>query len=128
MGSRAHTRLQTPEQQGQIPGTLARLWGNRDSSEPIEDLDHALEPIQEYWDENHPNEPTPKITSHYIKTSWEPMEVSSTPCTATAIPDDVWEPYDDEEYDCSSSEQDYFPTSDDELLWHRDMDEIDYED
>jgi hypothetical protein len=99
-----------------------------DSWEPIENLDHALELIQEYWDENHPNEPTPKITSHYIKTSWEPMEVSSTPCTATAIPDDFWEPYDDEEYDSSSSEQDYFPTSDDELLWHRDMDEIDYED
>jgi len=99
-----------------------------DSWEPIENLDHALELIQEYWDENHPNEPTPRITSHYIKTSWEPMEVSSTPCTATAIPDDFWEPYDDEEYDSSSSEQDYFPTSDDELLWHRDMDEIDYED
>jgi len=99
-----------------------------DSWEPIENLDHALELIQEYWNENHPNEPTPKITSHYIKTSWEPMEVSSTPCTATAIPDDFWEPYDDEEYDSSSSEQDYFPTSDDELLWHRDMDEIDYED
>jgi len=56
------------------------------------------------------------------------MEVSSTPCTATDIPDDFWEPYDDEEYDTSSSEQDYFPTSDDKLLWHRDMDEIDYED
>jgi len=101
---------------------------NDDSWEPIENLDHALELIQEYWDENHPNEPTPKITSHYIKTSWEPMEVSSIPCTATAIPDDLGEPYNDEEYDSSSSEQEYFPTSDDELLWHRDMDKIDYED
>jgi len=99
-----------------------------DSWEHIQNLDHALELIQEYWDKNHPNEPTPKITSHYIKTSWEPMEVSSTPCTATDIPDDFWKPYNDAEYDSSSSEQDYFPTSDDELLWHRDMDEIDYED
>jgi len=56
------------------------------------------------------------------------MEVSSTPCTATAIPDHFWEPDDDEEYDSSSSEQEHFPTSDDELLWHRDMDEIDYGD
>jgi len=56
------------------------------------------------------------------------MEVFSIPCTANDIPDDFWEPYDDEEYDSSSSEQDYFPTSDDELLWQRDMDEIDYED
>jgi len=77
---------------------------------------------------NHPNEPTPKITSHYIKTSWEPMEVSSTPCTTTTFPDDFWEPYDDEESDASSSEKAYFPTSNDELLWHRDLDEIDYED
>ena len=56
------------------------------------------------------------------------MDVSSTPCTASAIPDDFWEPYDDEEYDSSSSEQNYFPNSDDELLGNRDMDEIDYED
>jgi len=56
------------------------------------------------------------------------MEVASAPCTATAIPDDFWELYDDEEYDSCSSEHDYFATSDNELLWYRDMDEIDYED
>jgi len=32
------------------------------------------------------------------------------------MPDDFWEPYNDEEYDSSSSKQDYFPTSDDELV------------
>jgi len=52
-----------------------------DSWEPIERLDHSLELIQEYWDANHPAEPTPKIPSHKIKASWEPMEVSSTRCT-----------------------------------------------
>ena len=38
-----------------------------DSWEPIENLDHSLELIQESWDANHPAEPTPQITSHYIK-------------------------------------------------------------
>jgi len=52
------------------------------SWKPIENLDHSLELIQEYRDANHPTEPTPQITSHYIKASWEPMEVSSTRCTA----------------------------------------------
>jgi hypothetical protein len=99
-----------------------------DSWEPIENLDHSLELIQEYWDANHPAEPTPQITSHYIKASWEPMEVSSTPCTANDCPDDFWEPYDDEEYDSSSSEQDYFPTDDDSLLWHTDESADDSED
>jgi len=28
-------------------------------------------------------EPTPQITSHYIKASWEPMEVSSAPVQQT---------------------------------------------
>jgi len=92
-----------------------------DSWETIENLDHSLELIQEYRDANHPAEPTPQNTSHYIKTSWEPMEVASTPCTANDGPEDFWEPYDDdEEYDSSSSEQDYFPTDDDSLLWHTD--------
>ena len=40
-----------------------------DSWEPIENLDHSLELIQEYWDANHPTEPTPQITSLYIKAS-----------------------------------------------------------
>ena len=35
-----------------------------DSSEPIENLDHSLELIEDYWDSNHPAEPTPQITSH----------------------------------------------------------------
>jgi len=87
-----------------------------DSWEPIKNLEHALELIQSYWHKNHLNQPTPKITSHYIKTSRKPMVVSSTPCTTTTIPDDLLEPYDDEEYDSSSSEPDYFPTSDHELL------------
>ena len=56
------------------------------------------------------------------------MEVSSTPCTANDCPDDVWEPYDDEEYDSSSSEQDYFPTDDDSLLWHTNESAEDSED
>jgi len=46
------------------------------------------------------------------------MEVASTPCTANDCPDDFCEPYYDEEYDSNSSEQDYFPTDDDSLLWH----------
>jgi len=99
-----------------------------DSWEPIENLDHSLELIQEYWDANHPTEPTPQITSHYIKASWEPMEVSSTHCTANDCPDDFWQPYNDEEYDSSSSEQDYFPTDDDSLLWHTDKSAEDSED
>jgi len=65
-----------------------------DSREPIENLDHSLQLIQEYWEANHPAEPTPQITSHYIQASWEPMEVSSTPWTANDCPDDFWEPYD----------------------------------
>jgi len=89
-----------------------------DSREPIENLDHSLELIQEYWDANHPAEPTLQITSHYIKASWEPMEVSSTPCTANDCPEDFWEPYDHEEYYSSNSEQDYFPPDDDSLLWY----------
>jgi len=70
----------------------------------------------------------PQITSHYIKASWEPIEVSSTPCTANHCPHDLWELYDDEEYDSSSSEQDYFPTDDDNLLWHTDERAEDSED
>jgi len=46
------------------------------------------------------------------------MEVSSTPCTANDGPDNLWKPYDHKEYHSSSSEQDYFPTDDNSLLWH----------
>ena len=46
-----------------------------DSWEPIENLVHSLELIQEYWNTNHPTQPTPKITSHYVKAVWEPKEV-----------------------------------------------------
>ena len=99
-----------------------------DSWEPIENLDHSLQLIQEYWDANHPAEPTPQITSHYINASWECMEVSSTPCTANDCPKDFWEPHDDEEYDSSSSELDYFLTDDDSLLWHTDESAADSED
>ena len=42
--------------------------------EPIENLEHSLELIQEYCNTNHPTEPTPKISSHYVKAVWEPME------------------------------------------------------
>ena len=93
-----------------------------DSWEPIEKLDHSLELIQECWDANHwhPGEQTPLITSHYIKASVEPMEVSSTPCTANDCPRDFWEPYDNEEYDSSRSENANFPTDDDRLAWHTD--------
>jgi len=52
------------------------------------------------------------------------MEVSTTPCEASAAPNDFWEPYDDEEYDSSSSEVDYFPIYNDGLLWHREDSEI----
>jgi len=89
-----------------------------DSWKPIENLDHSPQLIQVYWEPNHPAEPTPHIFSHYIKASWEPREVSSTPCTANDCSDDFWERYEDEEYDSSRSEQDYFPTDDDSLLWH----------
>jgi len=43
--------------------------GVDDSWGPIEKLDHSLELIPEYGDANHPAEPTPPITSHYIKAS-----------------------------------------------------------
>jgi len=56
------------------------------------------------------------------------MEVSSTPCTANAFPDNFREPYDDEESDSSSSEHDYFPTDNDRLLWHTDESTEDSED
>jgi len=46
------------------------------------------------------------------------MQVFSTPSTTTNCPDDVCELYDHEDYDSSSSEQDYFPTDDDGLVWH----------
>jgi len=36
--------------------------------------------------------------------------------------------YDDEKYDSSSSEQDYFPTDDNSLLWHTDESAEDSED
>ena len=75
----------------------------------MENLEHSLEHILEYWNTNHHTEPTPKITSHYVKAVWEPREVSTPPCEASAAPDDFWEPYDNEEYDSSSSEVDYFP-------------------
>jgi len=48
------------------------------------------------------------------------MEVSATLCTANDCADDFWETYNDEEYDCSSSEPDNFPTDNDSLLWHTD--------
>ena len=89
------------------------------SWEPIENLEHSLELIQEDWNTNHPIEPTPKITFHHVKAVWEPMEVSTTPCEASAAPNHFWEPYDDEEYDSSSSEVDYFPTQNNDLLWHQ---------
>ena len=47
------------------------------------------------------------------------MEVATTPWEASAAPDDFWKPYDDEEYDSSSSEVDYFPIYNDGLLWHQ---------
>ena len=47
------------------------------------------------------------------------MEVSTTPCEASAAPDDFWEPYDDEEYGSSSCKVDYFPIYNDDLLWHQ---------
>ena len=37
------------------------------SWEPIENLEHSFELIQEYWKVNHPTEPTTKITFHYVK-------------------------------------------------------------
>ena len=51
------------------------------------------------------------------------MEVYTTLCEASAAPDDFWEPYDDEEYDSSSSDVDYFPFYNDGLLWHQEYDE-----
>jgi len=54
--------------------------------------------------------------------------VTNSTCTANDCPDDFWEPYNDEEYDSSSSEQDYFPTDDDSLLWQTDDSAEDSED
>ena len=47
------------------------------------------------------------------------MQVSTTPCQASAAPDDFWELYDDVQYDSSSSEVDYFPIYNNDLLWHQ---------
>jgi len=63
-----------------------------DSREAMENLDHSLDLIQEYWEANQRAEPTPQITSHYIRASWEPTEGSSTPCAANDCPDDSGEP------------------------------------
>jgi len=49
-----------------------------DSWEPIANLNHALELIQEYWDAKDAAAPMPQIPSHYIKASWEPMAVFLT--------------------------------------------------
>jgi len=38
-----------------------------DSREPIENFDHSLELIQEYWDANHPAQTMPVISSHISK-------------------------------------------------------------
>jgi len=56
------------------------------------------------------------------------MEVSSTPCRTNDCPDDFWKPYDKEESDSSSCEQDYFPTDDNRLLWDTDESAEDSED
>jgi len=98
------------------------------SWEHIKNLDHSMELIQQYSDANPPAEPTPQITSNYINASWDPMQVSSTARTATDYPDDFWEPYEDEEYDSSTSEQDYVPTDDHSLPWHTDDSAEDGED
>ena len=92
--------------------------------EPIKNLKYFLELILEYWNANHPTEPTPKITSHYVKAVWEPMEVSTTTCEASAVRDDFWEPYDYDEYDSSSSEVDYFCIYNYHLLWHQEDSEV----
>ena len=58
-----------------------------------------------------------------LKQFWESMEVSTTLCEASTGTDDFWEPYDDEKYNSRSSEVDYFPIYNDDLLWHQDNDE-----
>ena len=99
-----------------------------DSWKPIDNLDHSLELIEEYRKANHPAEQTPKITSHYVKSSWEPMEVSTMRRATPTTADDFWEPYDDEAYDSGSSELEYFPIYQDGLLCHKRSDEEDKED
>ena len=88
--------------------------------EPSANLKHSLALIQEYWNASHPTEPTPEITSHYVKTVWEPLEVSTTPCEASIAPDHFWELYDHQEYDSSNSDVDYLPIYNIGLLWHQD--------
>ena len=51
------------------------------------------------------------------------MEVSTTLSKASAATHDFWEPYDDEEYDSSSSQVDNFPIYNDSLLWHQEDDD-----
>ena len=58
----------------------------------------------------------------------KPMEVCTTPCEATAASTECWEPYDDEEYDSSSSEFEYFPLYNDGLIWHQEYNENSEED
>jgi len=119
-------RLRGPR--GPLTNTRKRYERADSFREPIENLDHFLHLIQECWDTNHPAEPTPQIIFHYINASWEPIAVSSTPSTANHCPDNFWESYDDEEYDYSSSGQEYFSTDDDSLLCHTDESGEDSED
>ena len=95
-----------------------------DSWEPIENLDHSLDLIQEYWKTNHPTQMIPKMTSHYVRATWKPMKVSTTPCVASAAPHNFCQLYEDEEYNSSSIEVDYFPIYNDGLLWHREDSDI----
>ena len=83
---------------------------------PSENLKHSVELIQEYWNTNHPTEQTRKINSHYVKAVSQPIPGSTTPCEGSAALDALWKAYDDEIYDSSSSEVDYFSIYKESLL------------
>jgi len=62
------------------------------SWKPITNLDHSLDLIQEDSDANHVAEPTPKLTSHYIKTSWNPWKFPPHPVPEAIAQTTCWNP------------------------------------
>ena len=52
------------------------------------------------------------------KQFWEPLDVSTILGEASAAPDKFLELYDNDEYDSSISEVNYFSIYNDCLLWH----------
>jgi transposase InsO family protein len=106
-----------------------------DSWEPIENLEGAQELIAEYWETNgEAGMPIPTISTHYVRQSWGPMEVSIRERQSQEDVSDFWDPYDDAEYESYDEDmgfnadelygEDYFETGDlgegNTLFWSKD--------